>query len=191
MRLPFHDLEKAGLRGGVVLRRAAQGFDEAEQGGQGGAQFVADIGDEIPADLAGLFQRRDVLETDHHPGVAVQVDGGGRDLERQVAAGLAGEVAGAPRLAVTQAGIDRVQHRGMADRGNEVPPDDGLSQQTKRQRIGRQDPFAPPDDDRGQRDRLEKLGQEGVAQHPLPRFRAVSDRRGTGACCAGSRARRP
>ena len=49
-------------RGGIVLGRPLQGFDEAEQGRERRAQLVAGIGDEVGAHLLDPAQRREIVE---------------------------------------------------------------------------------------------------------------------------------
>ncbi|EKD60314.1 MAG: hypothetical protein ACD_54C00818G0001, partial [uncultured bacterium] len=60
--LARHDRQKPLTRGGIIARRALQGFDEAQQRGQWRAQFVADVGDKIAAHLIHLLFRCAVLE---------------------------------------------------------------------------------------------------------------------------------
>ena len=49
--LALHDGEELGARHGIVLGGALQRLDEAEQGRERRAQFVAGIGDEVGAHL--------------------------------------------------------------------------------------------------------------------------------------------
>ena len=50
----------------VVARRALQGLDEAGQGGERRAQFVAGIGDEVGAHLLDAPQRREIVKSHQH-----------------------------------------------------------------------------------------------------------------------------
>ena len=69
-RLALHDTKEFFARDRIVLRRALQGFDEAEQRGQRRAQFVAGIGDEVGAHFLDPAQRRQIVEG-HHQNIGV------------------------------------------------------------------------------------------------------------------------
>ena len=63
--LLVHDREKPLARFRVVARRAAQGFDKPDQGGERRPQLVARIGDEIGPHLLGPLQLGDVVQGQH------------------------------------------------------------------------------------------------------------------------------
>ncbi len=65
-RLTLHDAKETIPGGGIVARRPPQRFDEADQGGERCAQFVADIGDEVTPHRPGLFDRGQILERDQN-----------------------------------------------------------------------------------------------------------------------------
>ena len=65
-RLLLHDGQEALARFGVVARRALQRLDEAGQGGERRAQFVAGIGDEVGAHLLDPAQRREIVKGQQH-----------------------------------------------------------------------------------------------------------------------------
>ena len=74
MRFAVHDGQEPFLRLRIVLGRTAQGFDEAQQRGQRRAEFVADVGDKIATDLAGLFDVGGVLKADQHAFTRAQIN---------------------------------------------------------------------------------------------------------------------
>ena len=59
--LRVHDAEKALARGGVVARRALQGFDETRERRQRRAQLMARIGDEVGAHRLDALDRREIV----------------------------------------------------------------------------------------------------------------------------------
>ena len=62
--LRAHQIEEPLARHLVVLGRALQRLDEAEQRGERGAQFMAGIGDEIGAHALDLLLARQVAQQD-------------------------------------------------------------------------------------------------------------------------------
>ena len=72
---------------GVVLGAVEQGFDVAFDEGQGGAEFVADVGDEFLAGVLELLEAGQIVEDqDGAMPLAVAVeDGGGVDLQPALA----------------------------------------------------------------------------------------------------------
>lgn len=63
-----HDAEELFAGRCIIARMAAQGVDEAGDGGERGAQFVAGIGDEIGAHPFGAFDRGEIVQQDHGEG---------------------------------------------------------------------------------------------------------------------------
>jgi hypothetical protein len=120
--------KKALLRLHVGFGWSLHGFDKTDQRGQGGAQFVRYVGDEIPTHLPRLFQCCHIIETHQHPMTVTQINPRGADLECQVATTLRGQVARLAGLAVVQAGFDGIQNGGMADGCQEMPAHNGRSQ---------------------------------------------------------------
>ena len=75
-RLSRHDGEEAVAGHGIIAGGALEGFDEAAQRGERGAQFVAGVGDEVGAHLGELVLLGKVAEGDEEerqtgPGLAL------------------------------------------------------------------------------------------------------------------------
>ncbi len=133
-----HDAEKLLLRAKVVLRRALQRFDEAEQRGQRRAQLVAGVGDEVgahPLDLARLgeiAQRHERSRPSRPSSVAIGLtETSNSALDRHAFAPLSGL-----RFAGRRHAADRVVNVRRAQRQYERFAEPKPRQQFERGRIG-------------------------------------------------------
>ncbi len=117
-----HDAEEALPRLGVVPGRALQGLDEAEQRGEGRAQLVAGIGDEIDPHRLEALGRGEVAQEQHDvrpgpPGLAALHRA---DLHLEGALGRHPRgIERLQRLAGAQDDLDPVEHVGVAQREGE------------------------------------------------------------------------
>ena len=83
--LVVHDLQEALARRGILAGGALQGLDEANEGGERGAQLVAGIGNEVDADLLGAALLGKVVEDEgdgRRRGLQGRQPGGERHLRR-------------------------------------------------------------------------------------------------------------
>ena len=118
-----HDVEEAFARVGIVLGVAAQRVDEAADRGQGRAQFVAGIGDEIGAHLLGAAHGGQIVQLNQHQarigrrhcGPHARDKGFVMALDRHQKTESDGF-----RLAARQHAVDRFQHRRRAQHGRDV-----------------------------------------------------------------------
>lgn len=88
----FDSQEEAVEDGGVGFGSVEEGFDVAFDHGEGGAEFVADVGDEFGAGAFEEFESAEVME--HEEGAVVLAGGVGEEgtADFEVALGGAGEV---------------------------------------------------------------------------------------------------
>ena len=129
--LVVHHLQEPVLGLGIVARRAAQGFDAADQGGQRRADLVAGVGDEIDAHLFGAPHGGDVVQGHHHRRAAVAAHGQGRDIDRIGPLDMARGQADLRALAVVvgQCCIDRLGQCRIAHDAGQIAPGGVLAEQ--------------------------------------------------------------
>ena len=118
--LVLHERQEALARDLVLLGRALQRFDEAQERGQRRAQFVACMGDEIGAHALGLLLARQVPEQyeDH----LLRLEGAyGGDISFEMARhGHMQFVIDTPRAAMLENRLHRVQYGGGPYGGRNV-----------------------------------------------------------------------
>ena len=176
LRFGGHDAQKAVPCGGIILGRALQGFDEADQGGQGRAQFMADIGHEIAAHLADLLLVGDIFEADEHAIGRTRRDMGAMDRIGHVLHPVLGQIARRLRQLLRAGGGHGIQHRGLPDRRDEGTPLDG-AEDSLGPGVQPHDPVALTQKDGGQRHSVQDAADRGVGHQVSPR-RAWRPRRG-------------
>ena len=157
-RLVLHDLEEALARRRVLVGRAAQGLDEADQRRERRAQLVADIGDEIGAHAVDALDHGQVLERDDRGRAVGQRLGQGLDARAQDALDRRrqGELDVA-RGAVLERAFGGVEHRRVAQERGEAAADRRAAEQVARREIGADHLMAAVD----QHDRLGHVVEHG------------------------------
>ena len=126
-----HGGQKTVARRRILPRRAAQGFDEAQQRGQGRAQFMADIGHEIAPHLFGLFLFADVLKQAHR----TLPEGRDRDAVDDLMAWPRQDLPHGALLFAGDGPRDGLQNLGLAQGKAVMPPDDAAAQERQRRLI--------------------------------------------------------
>ena len=92
-------VEEFGAGGGVVGGAVLQGFDEGAEGGEGRAQLVGDVGDEVAADGFGLAEVGEIAEEDQALAQAGDPKGDGDGVDFALG-GADGQEAGGGLFAV-------------------------------------------------------------------------------------------
>ena len=165
-----HDGEEAVARLRVIVRRALQGLDEAEQRSERGAQLVTGVGDEVDAQpldapSLGLVAQGDERRHDFAVRRRERRDG---DLEQPFdrhafaplhRLGLAARHHPAAR--VDDVGGAQAEHEGIAD--------PQARQQIERRLVGRRRALVRADDNRRLRHRADELSRER-RPHKLSEF---------------------
>ena len=138
-------------RGGIVARRAAQGFDEARNGGQRRAQFVADVGHEFRPHLPRFFQRRHIVEGEDraHSGVERRDRHVVKPLPRLARCDMA-RLRGHAGL---HDSLDPVEKGWLTEHRRIVPTQHGTTEKPLRSGIERRESLVRTDDGAGHRNR--------------------------------------
>ncbi len=148
--LDGHDVEKLVARLGVVLGVALQGFDEARQRGQGRAQFVAGVGQEVDAHHfhaagVGLVAQGQQGQGARAPQMGVPLGQGPDEGPPVPLLGAAADIVDRAAEIAEQGLVHRLQHLGVADHRDQQPPARPVqTKQFARGGVGQGDP--PPGD---------------------------------------------
>ena len=158
-RFGLHDPQKTVDGDLIVARWPLQRLDKAHERGQRRAQLVADIGHEIAAHLGGMFAFGQILETHERAARIAGFHIAHMHLKAAVAPGLRGLIGDLARLTVAQGGLDRLEHIGLAQRGQEMPSLKPLPQMIARALIGGDDAIIRADQNGGHRNTCQNRGQ--------------------------------